>query len=124
MANVCTLISPVVTVDLRHSHDGNRRHSEVSQLRRPTKSQNCGFRVRTYAVSFMTMAVLCLGSLARAVPPVLPQFVAAQSVVPTGDLSYPYRCAVDASGNVYISNTQGNDILKETLTNGVYTESV
>ncbi len=52
------------------------------------------------------------------------KFFAAQSVVPTGSLSYPYRVAVDASGNVYISDTQGQQVLKETLANGVYTESV
>ncbi len=51
-------------------------------------------------------------------------FYAAQSVLPTGSLSYPYRVAVDATGNVYISDTQGNQILKETLANGAYTESV
>lgn len=61
---------------------------------------------------------------AHATKTLAPQFIAAQSVVPTGSLSYPYRCAVDAQGNVYISNTQENEILKETLANGVYTESV
>jgi sugar lactone lactonase YvrE len=71
------------------------------------------------------MAVLCLGLGAYAIPPLHPQFVAAQSVVPSGSLSYPYRCAVDSSGNVYISDTQSNAILKETLAaNGTYTESV
>src|SRR5580658_10458837 len=127
MANACAFISPVMTVNLRLSRDGNRRHSEASQLRRPAKSRNRGFRAGTYAGLFLTMAALCLGSLAHAgppPPPPHPRFVAAQSVVPSGDLSYPYRCAVDSSGNVYISNTQDNDILKETLTNGVYTESV
>jgi len=70
-------------------------------------------------------ALLLLGGLAPAHaqgPNV--KFSAAQSVVPSGSLSYPYRVAVDASGNVYISHTQGNRVLKETLTNGVYTESV
>jgi hypothetical protein len=69
MANACAFISPVMTVNLRLSRDGNRRHSEASQLRRPAKSRNRGFRVRTYAVLFLTMAVLCLGSLAHAGPP-------------------------------------------------------
>jgi len=77
---------------------------------------------------FVTVAGVCallLGGLAPAHasgPNV--NFYAAQSVLPTGSLSYPYRVAVDASGNVYISDTQGNQILKETLANGVYTESV
>ncbi len=71
-------------------------------------------------------ALLLLGGLApaHATPSLSVKFSAAQSVVPTGSLSYPYRVAVDASGNVYISNTQGEQILKETLANGVYTESV
>ena len=78
----------------------------------------------------MTVAGLCalllLGGLvpAHASPGLNVKFSAAQSVVPTGSLSYPYRVAVDASGNVYISDTQGEQVLKETLANGVYTESV
>ena len=124
MANACAFISAVVTVNLRLSRDGNRRHFEVSQLRRPAKSQNCGFRVGTCAVLFLTMAVLCLGLRARANSTLQPQFVAAQSVVPTGSLSYPYRVAVDASGNLYIANTQAGEVLKETLSNGTYSESV
>ena len=76
------------------------------------------------AALLVVMAVLCLGQQAQAVPPLHAQFTAAQSVVPTSSLYYPYRVAVDASGNVYISNTEGNDVLKETLSQGVYTESV
>jgi len=78
--------------------------------------------------AFVTVAGVCalllLGGLAPAHAQVSVKFSAAQSVVPSGSLSYPYRVAVDGSGNVYISNTQGNEILKETLANGVYTESV
>jgi sugar lactone lactonase YvrE len=76
-------------------------------------------------VSVAGVCALLLGSLAPAhaqAPNV--KFFAAQSVVPSGSLSYPYRVAVDASGNVYISDTQGNQVLKETLANGSYTESV
>jgi sugar lactone lactonase YvrE len=76
------------------------------------------------AALLLVMAVLCLGQHAHAVPPLHAQFTAAQSVVPTSSLYYPYRVAVDASGNVYISNTEGNDVVKETLSQGVYTESV
>jgi sugar lactone lactonase YvrE len=78
--------------------------------------------------AFVTVAGVCallLGGLAPAhaqSPNV--KFFAAQSAVPSSNLSYPYRVAVDASGDVYISDTQGNQILKETLANGVYTESV
>ncbi len=71
-------------------------------------------------------ALLLLGgpAPAHASPILTVKFSAAQSVVPSSSLSYPYRVAVDASGNVYISDTQGNQVLKETLANGVYTESV
>lgn len=72
----------------------------------------------------LAAAGMVLLPLAHALPPASANFVAAQSVVPSGSLSYPYRCAVDSSGNVYISDTQGNKILKETLTNGVWSESV
>jgi streptogramin lyase len=58
-------------------------------------------------------------------PPLVPQFIAAQSTVATGSsLLYPYRVAVDSQGNVYISDTQNNRALKETLSHGVYTETV
>ena len=77
----------------------------------------------------MTLAGVCAFLLLGGLVPAQAQapnvkFFAAQSVVPTGSLSYPYRVAVDASGNVYISDTQAERVLKETLTNGVYTESV
>jgi len=79
--------------------------------------------------AFVTVAGVCVLLLLGGSTPARAQstnvkFFAAQSAVPSGSLSYPYRVAVDASGNVYISNTQGNEILKETLANGVYTESV
>src|SRR5580704_937198 len=78
--------------------------------------------------AFVTMAGVCVLLLLGGSTPARAQstnvkFFAAQSVVPSGYLSYPYRVAVDASGDVYISNTQGNEILKETLANGIYTES-
>src|SRR5580658_9616634 len=78
--------------------------------------------------AFVTVAGVCalllLGSLtpAHAQAPNV-KFFAAQSVVPSGSLSYPYRVAVDASGNVYISNTQGNQILKVFFDNTANTES-
>ena len=79
--------------------------------------------------AFATVAGVCALLLLGGLNPAHAQgpnvkFFAAQSVVPTGSLSYPYRVAVDASGNVYISDTQAEQILKETLVNGVYTESV
>ncbi len=97
----------------------------LSQLisRRRLASRTGSILSRSLLILFASAGVTCVPT-AYAGSPLAPQFVAAQSVVPTGSLSYPYRCAVDAQGNIYISNTQGEDILKETLTSGVYTESV
>lgn len=39
-------------------------------------------------------------------------------------LSYPQGVAVDGAGNVYIADTGHNRILKETLANGSYTQSI
>ncbi len=47
----------------------------------------------------------------------------AQSVISTSALDNPAGIAVDASGNLYISDTGNNRVLKETLASGSYTES-
>jgi sugar lactone lactonase YvrE len=39
------------------------------------------------------------------------------------DLLYPQGIAVDGSGNIYISNSSSNEVLKETLSGGTYTQS-
>ena len=74
----------------------------------------------------LAMAILCFTSGANATAPLVAQFIAAQSVLPTSQLEYPYRVAVDASGNLYISDTQANEVLKETWSQSTqtYTESV
>ena len=55
----------------------------------------------------------------------VPEFSVSQTVIPTRVLSYPYRVAVDVLGNVYISNTVANSILKETPSpTGTFSESV
>ena len=46
-----------------------------------------------------------------------------QSVIPTSGLGTPWGIAVDAGGNVYISDTTNNTILKETLSAGNYVQS-
>src|ERR1700750_719156 len=46
-----------------------------------------------------------------------------QSVVPTSKLDIPYGVAVDGSGNIYIADTYNNRVLKEPLSEGIYTES-
>ena len=72
----------------------------------------------------MVLAGTAFTPAAHATKALAPQFIAAQSVVPSSNLSYPYRCAVDADGDVYISDTQNNRVVKEMLANDVYTESV
>jgi DNA-binding beta-propeller fold protein YncE len=46
-----------------------------------------------------------------------------QSVTPTSSIVYPSGVAVDANGNVYITDSGNNRVLKETLAAGTYTES-
>lgn len=76
------------------------------------------------------MALILLASVAvvpaaYALPSLAPQFISAQSTVPTSSgLNYPYRVAVDSNSDVYISDTQNNRVIKETLSQGVYTETV
>lgn len=81
---------------------------------------------RAFAVVCVAVATVCLSQEARATVGLHAQFVAAQSAVPSSFLSYPYRVAIDASGNVYISDTQANEVLKETWSQltQTYTESV
>ncbi len=83
-------------------------------------------RFRAFAVVCVAVAGFCRSQEARATVSLHAQFVAAQSAVASGSLSYPYRVAVDASGNVYISDTQANEVLKETWSQSTqtYTESV
>lgn len=50
-------------------------------------------------VRIATVAVLCMFSLA------------ASSAAATKPLNYPYGLAVDAKGNLYVANTNGNDVL-------------
>jgi sugar lactone lactonase YvrE len=71
----------------------------------------------------VAFAAAWLSPAAHATTP-QPQFWAAQTVVPSSTLNFPYCVAVDSIGNVYISDSQGNEVLKETLSQGVYTESV
>jgi DNA-binding beta-propeller fold protein YncE len=46
-----------------------------------------------------------------------------ENTVPTSPLSNPSGVAVDASGNIYIADTDNNRVLKETYSAGSYTES-
>ncbi len=46
-----------------------------------------------------------------------------QSIIPTRTLAQPTSIAVDANGNIYITDELNNIVLKETLSAGSYTES-
>ncbi len=45
------------------------------------------------------------------------------SILPTSALAYPFGVAADASGNIYIADTNNDRVLKETLVGGSYSES-
>jgi len=81
--------------------------------------------IRWLRAPALTLLALALPTAASVPAQVTAQFSAAQISVPTSGLSYPYRVAVDAAGNLYVSDTQNNRVLKETLAaNGGYTETV
>ena len=46
-----------------------------------------------------------------------------QSTIPVTGLLHPQGLAVDSSGNIYITDTNNNRVLKETLSGGSYTQS-
>jgi sugar lactone lactonase YvrE len=51
-------------------------------------------------------------------------FNSVQSMVPNGGLSSPYGLAVDSHGNVYVADSDNNQLFKEDLVGGVYYESL
>jgi streptogramin lyase len=122
MADARPFLPILVPVNGRAACGLHRRLSPSVQTGNSARSSVRRFRVR--AIAATVAAAVWLSLPAHAIPPLHAQFTAAQSIVPSGSLSYPYRVAIDASGNVYISNTQDNKVLKETLSQGVYTESV
>jgi streptogramin lyase len=85
-----------------------------------------GFRsLRAPALTLAALAALALLTTASAQTQVTAQCSVAQLPVPSSSLNDPFRVAVDGSGNVYISDANDNQVLKETLSpNGGYTESV
>ena len=104
----------------------NRRSQDADNLCGPRRIGTCLPWFRVFAIFGVVVAGVCLSQEARATVGLHAQFVAAQSAVPSGSLSYPYRVAIDASGNVYISDTQANEVLKETWSQSTqtYTESL
>jgi len=83
------------------------------------------FRIRSLRAPLLALAALALLATPGAHAQITAQFFATQLPVPTSGLNYPYRVALDSSGNLYISDTQNNRVLKETpLPNGSYTETV
>ncbi len=63
------------------------------------------------------------GVLARPAVAQTAHFSGVQTTV-ASSLGAPDGIAVDGSGNVYIADTTNNRVLKETLSNGVYTQTV
>ena len=91
----------------------------------PEKHSTCRIESSRRTASMGRASMSSLLTTASAQAQVTAQFSVAQIPVPTGSLSYPYRVAVDAAGSLYISDTQNNRVLKETLApNGGYTETV
>ena len=83
---------------------------------------------RRYAACFFRPILLVpitivLGSMAHAGIPSGAHFSEGQSNVPSSQLRSPEGVAVDAGGNVYIADTGHGRVLKETLSQGGYTES-
>jgi len=65
----------------------------------------------------LSAVIVCTASAQTA------HFSWSQSAIGSG-VNGPYGVAVDASGNVYIADTQNGRVLKETLSAGVYSQSV
>jgi hypothetical protein len=81
----------------------------------PEKNSTCRIESSRRTASMGRASMSSLLTTASAQAQVTAQFSVAQIPVPTGSLSYPYRVAVDAAGSLYISDTQNNRVLKETL---------
>lgn len=88
----------------------------------PVRSSRASIRA-TYATPLIFLGIALFSTAAAQGQS--PQFSVSQTVIPTRALTYPYRVAVDVLGNVYISNTVANSILKETPSlAGTFTETV
>jgi streptogramin lyase len=75
------------------------------------------------ALSLCTVAVMGISSLCSVAEAQSVHFSGAQTPIPTSTLNYPTGVAVDSSGNVYVGNSGFGTVLKETLANGLYSES-
>src|SRR5271154_2596536 len=83
------------------------------------------FRIRSLRAPLLALAALALLATPGAHAQITAQFFATQLPVPTSGLNYPYRVALDSSGNLYISDTQNSRVLKETpLPNGDYAQTI
>jgi hypothetical protein len=81
------------------------------------------FFPRSTRVLLAPLAIVFSIAQARGQAPVVTFSGGQVPVVSTG-LSSPGGIAVDGSGNVYIADTNNNRVLKETLSGGVYTQSI
>ena len=70
--------------------------------------------------AFVTILMLAVGAVTASAQTV--SFSGVQSALGSG-LKTPYGAAVDASGNIYISDIGNDIVVKETLSNGTYTQS-
>jgi len=101
----------------------DRKHSEAGTVGASQTGSKLRFRVQAFSVLAIAIVAAWLSPKAHATS-LQPQFSAAQTVVPSASgLSGPARVAVDSIGNVYISDSAHNRVLKETLSQGIYTES-
>jgi streptogramin lyase len=79
------------------------------------------FTLRNYAPRLILLGLI----FATSAQAQTAQFSVSQTMIPSSKLYSPYRVAVDSTGNVYISDTQSNRVLKETWSSdGSYAESL
>ncbi len=85
----------------------------------------CPFSVFNHRVKLAVWVLLALfaGQLCPSAHAQSAQFSGVQSIITTSSLNQPSAIAVDASGNLYISDSDNARVLKETLSGGTYTES-
>ena len=107
------------------AENNSTRHEKSLPARLTGPAAIWRFRIRSLRAPLLALGALGLLLSPSAHAQITAQFTAAQLPVPTSGLSYPYRVALDSSGNVYISDTQDSRILKETpLPNGDYAQTI
>jgi streptogramin lyase len=72
----------------------------------------------------LLLAICILASITGAATAQTATFSGSQSAIPTSSLNNPLGVAVDQNGSIYIADAGNKRILKETLSGGVFTESI